>query len=507
MRRHIHASASDYLVSDDGLRGRATRSIGWVVFERWGGRLLGFVVLLVLTRLLNPEEFGLVALATSLIAITQVFVDAGFTKALIQRHELAPKDASTAFWTSLGLSVLIATLVFSFAHPLAAAFGEAELAPILQALSFSLPIIALSRTPAALLERDFNFKALSIRQLFGSLMGAVVAVPVALLGYGAWALIAQTLVAAAGSVIFLWASTSWRPKLEYSLDSLRSLWAVGISMIGIELLDVVQGNIDRVVVGVFFSPETLGYYYIAQRIGLLLIDLITSVLSRVSLTTFSRVQHDIPRLNRIFRKLTFTAAAVSFPMFGLVATFASQLIPGLFGAQWGESVPLVWILAAGWAVLSLMYFDRAALLATSHSGTAFGLAVSQTTLSVIVLFALLPLGLLGVAISRLSRVLSWPARMLLLRRLIGLNIWGYSREILRCLAAILPSLTLVVGFQFTPWSSAPLPLLSFVAPLGLAALALYAVLLWWLAGNENRTMISDTLRPLVKKIRRNPGHS
>lgn len=491
-------------MSDDGLRARATRSMGWVVFERWGGRLLGFVVLLVLTRLLSPGDFGLVALATSMIAITQVFVDAGFTKALIQRDQLGPKDASTAFWTSLVLSLAIAGLVVVLAAPLAAAFGDPSLAPILQALSASLPIVALSRTPAALLEREFEFKKLSVRQLFGALIGAIVAVPVALLGLGAWALVAQTLAAAVSSAIFLWASTSWRPTFEYSFDSLRALWAVGVSMIGIELLDVLQGNIDKVVVGAFFSPEVLGYYYLAQRIGLLLIDLVTSVLSRVSLTTFSRVQSDIPRLNRIFGKLTFASAALSFPLFGLVAAFSPQLIPGLFGEQWGQSVPLVWILSAGWAALSLMYFDRPALLATSHAGTALGLAIFQNAIGIATLFAMLPLGLFGVAISRLSRLLTWPVRLMVLNRLISLDVLRYCREVLRCLSAIVLPLALIVLAQLTPWGSAPLPLITFVLPAGLMSAGLYAMLLWWLAGAENRKMARDIAVPLARKLRRRP---
>lgn len=484
-------------MTSDGLRDRATQSIGWVVLERWGGRLLSFVVLLVLTRVLNPGDFGIVSLATSIIAIVQVFVDAGFTKALVQRDRLEPKDATTAFWTSLGLSVVLATALVALAGPLSAAFGEASLQPVLVVLSISLPLVALSRTPAALLEREFQFKKLSIRQLLGALLGAVVAVPLALLGYGLWALVAQTLVGAVGSVVFLWASTSWRPKFEYSLASLRALWAVGASMIGIELLDVLQGNIDKVIVGLFFSPEVLGYYYLAQRIGLLLIDLVTSVLSRISLTTFSRVQNDLPRLNRIFGKLTFASAAVSFPLFGFAAAFATQLIPGLFGPKWIDSVPLVWILAAGWAALSLMYFDRSALLATSHAGTALGLATFQNAVGIVTLFLLLPLGLFGVALSRLSRLLTWPIRMVILRRFIHLNVAHYTGQLGRCLIAIIPPLTLIVIAQWTPWSSAPLPLLSFVLPAGIMGFGIYAGLLWWIAGDDNRRMARDLARPFI----------
>lgn len=481
---------------DDGLRDRVTRSIGWVVLERWGSRLLQLCVFAVLARFVAPEMFGVIALATAVVAVLQVVVDSGFSKALIQLKDLEKKDAHTAFWTSLGLSAVLYGALYLSAPILAAWLGEEALIDVLRVLGLALPISALSQTPTALLERSLNFKVLSLRQLVAAFAGAFAALPLALLGFGVWALVAQTLVTATVACIVLWASTTWRPRLMYSMRSLRRLWPVGISIMGTELLDALQSNADKVVIGFFFSSEVLGYYYIAQRLGVILLELVTTVISRVSLSTFSRIQDDVPRLNRVFRQMTYAAGLVAVPVFGLVAAFSPQLIPLLFGPGWEPSLPILWGLAAGWALSSVMYFDRTILLATRHASSAFWLSALQNVVGLVLVFALIPLGIIGIVISRWARVIVWPIRLWVLHRAVSLPVTQYVLQVARAFLAFLPSLALILLLQQTEWAQGDWAFWSFAVPVGMVSAVLYGVLAWWLAGEENRVV----LRPLFKKI-------
>ncbi|GAA1510629.1 O-antigen/teichoic acid export membrane protein [Agromyces terreus] len=486
----------------DDLGSKAARSIGWILAERWSSRLITLAVFAILARLLEPGEFGLISLATAVLAVLQVFVDSGFSKALVQRRELAAKDASTAFWTSLVVATLLYAGLALAAGPIATALGEPQLAPVLRVMGLVLPISALSATPAALLEREFQFKSLSIRQSLGTVAGATVAIPVALLGGGVWALALQALLAAIAGVVVLWTASPWRPRLEYSTDSLSALWKIGSSIVGIELLDAVQANIDKILIGVFFTPTELGYYYLAQRIGSILIELVTSVIARISLTTFSRVQDDLPRLNRIFRQLTFAAAAVSFPLFAFVAVLGPQIVPLVFGPGWEASVPLMWILAPGWAFGAIMYFDRPVLLATGHARTALGLAVLQAVIGIVAVFVLVPFGVVGVAVSRLSRILTWPIRLVLLHRYIGLQIWRYLGQIGRCILAIAPSIVLICLLQASSWASGAAAAWVFALPVALLGGISYGALLWLIAGAENRKVLRRAAAPTVAFLSR-----
>lgn len=490
------------MTETDSLREKATTAIGWVVVERWGSRLLSLGLLVLLTRALTPDEFGLVALAAAVTLVLRVFVDSGFSRALIQRARLDPADASTAFWSNLALAVPLTIGMIVGAPLVARLLGEPEVSPLLRALSLSLPLMALSQTPAALLERDFRFRTLSLRQLAGALCGAAVAVPLAFMGFGAWALVTQTLVAATASVITLWASTTWRPSLEFSRESFRNLRAVGTAILGIDLLDAVHANVDKLVVGAYFGPYELGYYYLAQRIGIVLIELVTSVISRVSFTTFSRVQDDVERLNRVFRQLTFAASALSVPVFSLVAVLATQLVPMVFGPGWSGSVPLMWILAPGWVVGAVMYFDRSILLATRRARTALGLSLFQNVVGIVLVFLFLPLGVAGVAYSRLARIITWPIRLFILHRAVALQVWPYLLQTLRCVAAIAPVVLVIGVLQTTSWAHSENAFWTFAVPLGALGLAVYAGLAWALAGNDNRHVLKSIAGEVAVRVKR-----
>ncbi|GAA5093688.1 lipopolysaccharide biosynthesis protein [Microbacterium yannicii] len=486
----------------DGLRARATRSIGWVVVERWSVRLISLLVLVVLSRLLTPADFGVVALAMSVTAVLQVFADSGFSRALVQRKTLGPADASTAFWMSLSVSLVLAVALVATAPVIASALGTPDLTPILQVLSVALPLNALSQTPAALLERELDFKPLSVRQLVGALCGALVSIPLALIGWGVWALVAQTVVSAAAAVITLWSSTPWRPRWEFSRKSFRELWSIGGAILGVDLMDAVQANIDKIVIGALFSPTELGYYFLAQRLGTILIELVTSVVARVSLTTFSRVQDDPVRLNRIFRQLTFAASAVSVGVFGLVAALAPQIIPALFGPGWDAAIPILWVLAPGWALGAVMYFDRSALLATGHAASALWLAMLTNIVSVVMVFLFAPFGVLGIAFSRLARFIVWPVRLVVLRRTIGLRVWRYLAQIGRCVLASVIPLGAALLLQLTGWAHVPAALWTFALPVAILAATTYGALLYLLAGDENRAVIRPLLSALVNRVTR-----
>jgi len=482
----------------DDLRGSVTRSIGWVVLERWGSRLLQLIVFAMLARLVTPADFGLIALATAIVLVLKVIVESGFAKSLIRLKQLEPKDASTAFWMSTMIAAVIYALLALAAPLVADLFGYPELTALLRVLGLSLPITAMSQTLIAIHEREFGFKVLSIRQLLAALAGAVAAVPVAYLGYGVWALVVQTMVTAVVQAVLLWQTTDWHPRFTFSRQSLARLWPMGVTIMGTELMDALQANVDKLIIGAFFGADVLGYYYLAQRVGTILMELVTTVIARVSLTTFSRVQDDLPRLNRIFRQLTFAAGIVGVPVFALTALFAPQLIPAVFGEGWEPAIPILWGLAAGWGLASVMYFDRPVLLARGEGISALWLAALQNVVGIVLALALVPLGVLGVVISRWARVFTWPVRLWVMRRKIALSVGAYLLQIGRALLAIVPAGVLVGLLQTTSWAHGEWALFNFAVPMALASVISYGAIVWFIAGEENRA----ALRPLIASARR-----
>lgn len=478
----------------DNLNRHVKRSVGWVVLERWSTRVADIVVFAVLARLLTPADFGTVALATVFVTLLTVFVESGFTQALVRELHLDPRDASTAFWTSLGLSLVASAALILFAPVLAAWLGTPDLAWVLAVASLTLPMGALSQTPAALLERDFDFKPLSLRRLIGVIAGLAAALALALSGAGIWALVANLLVPRFVGMIVLWSSTPWRPRLEYSLTSLKRLWRVGASMIGVGLLEALQSNIDKLVIGTFFSAHELGYYVLAQRIGGALVELLVSVVSRVALTTFARVQDDPVRLSRIYRQMSWVTASISAPVFVFVAVLAPQIVPAIFGPGWEQSIIFIWLLAPVWFLSNTMAFDKSAFIAVGRSGIVFRLTLVQSILSTVLVFVFIPFGVIGVALSRMYRLLIWPARLVALHRVIGLPVGRYLWQLARCILAAVPVALAVLWLQTTAWAQAPAAFWTFALPVGVLGLVAYASLAWITADRENRSAALQLLR-------------
>ena len=311
-------------MSDDDLRGRTLRGIGWIAIEKWGVRLVSLGVFIILTRTVAPEAFGLVSMTSVITTLLLVFVDAGFQKLLIQRESITRQDSSTAFWTSVLIGVLLYIGVFFSAPLFEQILSMSGLTTVLRIVAISLVVNSLAGVPAALLERDMQFRALALRNIIGTLSGAAIAVPMAITGFGVWALVIQTLATSCVAAVTLWMTVKWRPSFTFSVAALRSLWSFGIGVLGIELLNKVQDNLDKLVIGALLGEQVLGVYYVAQRLVLIVTELITTVIAKLSLTTFSRLQSDRPRLGRAFNQLTFASAIVAVPIFGVMVVFADE---------------------------------------------------------------------------------------------------------------------------------------------------------------------------------------
>lgn len=477
------------------LRGRALRGIGWTAMEKWGIRLLSLVVFVILLRTIDADEFGLASFTSAVISILLVFVDAGFPKALIQKRELGTDDASTAFWTTLVLSVLLYVLVLLTAPLVAALMEMPALTSMLRVLGLSLIVTACSSVPAALLERDMDFKTLGLRSIFGTIVGAVVAIPMAIVGFGVWALIAQALSTLAASSIALWFSTSWRPRLRFSYPSLRAMASFGLSVLGIEFLNRLQQNIDKILINALIGPTAGGIYFIAQRALKIISELIASVISKIALTTFSKLQDDRKRLNRVFLQLAFAAGAIAVPVLGVVAALGHIILPYVSGdTQWDVAVPIMQILAFSSALAVIVRFDKQTLLAVGEPRRAFVLGLLENIVGVALLVASAPFGLVAIAVGRSVRIfLLWPYRLYLLRRYANITVGKYLFNSVVLLISFAPPVAVMLSVSTTAWRETEPTFWTFALPMAIVMLAIYYGVLWLICGRDNRTAVRGVL--------------
>jgi teichuronic acid exporter len=413
-------------VAEGALRSTVFRSVGWVAVGKWGNRMLGLLVFAMLGRLLSPSQFGLAALATVFITLFTLLSEQGFSSALVQKTTLTQEDCDTAFWISMATATCLMILTIMLAPLAGQVFHQPGLTGVLQALSPALILSALACTQEALLERDFAFRALSLRILAGSVVGGVAGVAVAALGGGVWSLVVQTLVTSAVQVVVLWTITPWRPGFAVRRSSIRALRVVGLSVMGIEMFAFLNLQSDRLLIGAYLGPAALGYYFIGIRLIAIMVEVQTQVIEQVSLTTLSKLRDTPKRLLNAFYRLTGFSASVSILTFSLLALLAPQIVPLLFGSQWHQSVIIMQVLCLMGALNSVITFDRNALVAVNASKSALFITATQSIVCVVVVLATVHWGALAVAIGVTARqYLVWPLRLRALHRYIGVQIPTY----------------------------------------------------------------------------------
>jgi O-antigen/teichoic acid export membrane protein len=420
-----------------GLRKQATRGVAWSALERWGSQLLGLAVFAVLARKLEPSAFGLVALAAVVIEFVRVFVDQGFSEAVVQRANLDKEHLDTAFWTGVLSGALLAGALALAAEPLAAVLGEPEaLTPIIRWLSLGLVISGLASTQAALLQRRLAFRQLAARSFVAQLLSGVLAIYLAFTGWGVWALVGHSLGEAVFGVVMLWSVSGWRPGVAVRWRAFRELFLFGANIVGFKLLNLTSQRIDFVLIGSLLGPAALALYSAAWRIFHAMTKLLTSVMNRVAFPVFARLQDDPERLRRAFYEATQLTSLITFPAFFGLAALAPDILPFAFGEKWAASAPVMRVLAFVGILQSLTHFNGSLIKGAGKPAWRLGIASIQATVNVAAVWMGVRYGITGVAVAiTLAGFALYPLGFFAVRRLTAIEPLRYANQFVAPLLA------------------------------------------------------------------------
>ncbi|MGH9074737.1 MAG: lipopolysaccharide biosynthesis protein, partial [Acidimicrobiales bacterium] len=410
--------------------------VAWMGMERWIDHVLSTGVFVVLGRLLLPSAFGLVAAASVVILFLRVLVDLGFSRALVQRREITEDHVDTAFWTSVAAGAVFTVAVAAGAPLIALLYSQPALTNVVRALSLVFVFAALDTTQSALVERWLNFRVQAVRRLAANAAAAGVAVGLAVTGAGVWALVAQALVLEAVTVTLLWRMVSWRPRWRFSRASFADLASFGGRYSVLRVMWFLSGNVDDFLIGVFLGPLALGYYVIAYRVLVIFDELFAKTISRVSLTTYSKLQADRERLHEAFYKSVGMASTVGLPAYAGLALVAPQLVPLVFGAKWAPSVAVMQALAVVGMIRCSSAFNHSLVLSIGKVRAELRWSIATTTLVVAAFASSVHFGIVAVALGLVAvNLLLWPVRVLRLHYLTGIAVRRYAGRYLAPLPA------------------------------------------------------------------------
>lgn len=443
--------------SEAGLRGRAAKGVFWTATSNWGNELTRLLVFVILARLLDPKDFGLVALALVFIGMTQVVADQGMADALVQRKDLDPAHFDSAFWMNVAAGLFLAAIMAGLAIPISRALGEPRLAPVLAVLALSIPISSLNLVQRALMTRELAFRSLALRTLVAIGVGATFGVTAAFLGFGVWSLVAQQITAPIAGVLVLWRVSNWRPRAAFSYRHFRDLFGFGSNVVGFRLLNYFNRTAEQLFIGSFLGAASLGFYAVGNRMLRLLFQVTSSLIDRVAFPLYSRLQGNAPRLVRAHYKSTAFAALIAFPAFTATVALAPDFVPVFFGTKWMDSVPIMQILAFLGVVQILTYMNGTMMKALGKPSWQMVIVVVTTVLKVLAFLIAVKFGIIAVAVASLCvGCVVAPAYYWTVHRLIPIRLGAYLNHIKGPLVASLLAGAAMFGIRSVLGDSSPL---------------------------------------------------
>jgi PST family polysaccharide transporter len=478
--------------TDDGLLGESLTGVFWTAVENGGKEVISSVFHIVLAQLLLPKHFGLIAMAFIAMSFINRLQDQGFASAIIQRDQLEREHLDTGFWTVLGLGFALSIVGWFVAPLLAWFFGEPQLTDVFRVMVLAVPLSSANNIPDALLRRQMRFKVLSARSLFAQLVAGIVAIGLALDGWGVWALVSKTIIHAVVAALVLWPAADWWPRFWVSKRHLDDLFSFGINITGSKIMNFANRQADDLVIGYFLGSAALGYYSVAYELIRGLEKLLSGTMTSVAFPAFSRLQFEPERLGAAFIGGIRATALFAFPIFMLLMALAPELIPFIFGEQWQPSAPIARVLCFIGMFHSVALFNSPVLNGAGKPDWDFKMTIGHSLGNVIGFLIAVQFGALAVAAAFVIRgYLLIPIEIYL----VSLVAVFPARDYLKAVGFPLVGCGLMVAgvLGLKPFIS---PLLSTWAALGVyipAGLGIYIGYAW--------LFLPDALTDLIEMIR------
>jgi O-antigen/teichoic acid export membrane protein len=372
--------------------------MGWTGASRMVQLVLQFVFAAVLARLLLPSAFGLMAALAVFTGFGIIFTDLGISPAIVQRQVVEERHLSSAFWLNLAMGTFLTLLLMALAPALAAFYDEPRLLVLTLAVAPSLLLSSFSAVQNAILDREMNFRRLSIVETLALVGGNCAAIAMALAGFGVWSLVGLALIGSALRAVLLWFSLTWRPRMRPQRSALSELWEYGGGFTGYRILTYWSANADNLLIGRFIGVRPLAFYNRAYNLMTLPNATAGAITMRVMIPALSRLQDNKDRVRRIYLDSIGLITLVMFPLVIGMLVLSDPFIRSVYGPRWAPSAPLLQILSAV-ALLQVVTGTASWIFMTQgRTGLLFRWSVFSSIGAILSFVIGLPWGAKGVAV-------------------------------------------------------------------------------------------------------------
>lgn len=344
---------------------------------------------------MGPEEFGLVGMFSVFIVIGTVIVDSGLYASLIRTINADEDDFSTVFYLNVGFSFLVYIVFFLAAPSIATFFNQAVLVDMMRLYCIGFIFSAMSMVQLARLHSVMNFKKTSLLAVPGTVLGIVAGVLLGLWEFGAWAIVWMNLIPQFVFGILLWVTSSWRPKLLFSISKAKSHFRFGYKLLLSGLLNTSFDYIYNILIGKFYKPQVLGFFERARSLNEYPSTILTGIISKVTYPMLSGIQNDKVKISTVYRRLFAIVFFLVSPVLILAAALAKPIFLLILGKEWMEAVPFFQILSLAFIFYPINAFNLNVFKVYGRSDLFLNLEIVKKVMIVICIAVSFQFGVLG----------------------------------------------------------------------------------------------------------------
>jgi len=420
------------------LASKTKKGLQWSALERFLTQGIQLAITLYLARLLGPTAFGLVGMLAVFIVIANVFVDSGFTSALIRKTDRTESDLVTAFYYNIAMAGLCYFALYISAPLVSDFYQQAELQTLLRILGLAVLINAFTLIPRVKLNVAMDFKTQAKISVLSVLISGPTAIILAINGYGVWALVAQTLLNASCATFLFNLFVPWLPRGRITKHAFNYLIGYGSKLLLSGLLDVTYNNLYQIIIGKKFNPAVVGQFTQANQLASVPVTTLTGIIQRVTFPLFSQLQDEPDRMANAYRQTLTLSALVIFPLIGALGVIAKPLLTSLLGEQWQDAAALLSVLCLGYMLYPIHSINLNLLQVTGRSDLFLKLEVMKKIIGVTVLLLSIPYGVLAMCLGfTLTSYLALLLNTYYTAKLTHLSQWQQCKDILPIWLAVI----------------------------------------------------------------------
>lgn len=384
----------------ESVRQATLKSAKWAAIEKFSVQGVRFLLGIIMARMLTPDDYGVISMITIFIIISETFVDSGFSLALVRQKDTDEKDFSTVFYFNLIIGIVFYALLY-FTAPFIASFFKTDIiTPVLRVISITVIINSLMSVYVAKMTIDLDFKAISLRTLLSSVLSGIIGVTLAYLDFGVWALVYQSIAASVINLVFIFFYCKWLPAPVFSKESFHRLFRFGRNILFVNIINRIYSNMTSIVIGRFFSSKALGYYDRGLSLAAFPVCNINGIFDKITLPILAKIQDDNLRLINVYRKYISLSSFVIFFGCCLLVSQAKPTIILLFTDKWADAIIYLQIYSFAVMFDHICSINLTLLQVKGRSDLFLRLELIKKSISIIILFASIPFGVIGICVSR-----------------------------------------------------------------------------------------------------------